>query len=125
MTTLAGISLSDSLFLNGVETENVITVNVLRSLTGEAIPQAATLSGGNELELMTVTNDGSLTGKWCQHQLDALKIIMKSGLEVPLIDRYGRVFNVILTDIDVNQYDQREPVSPAKVWVGSVTMIEV
>jgi len=125
MTTLAGITLNDSLFLQGIETAQKVIVNQLRTLRGESKLQVQTLTGGRTLQLTTVNADGSLTGKWCQQEIDDLKIHEASGIPVLLVDRYDRQYTVLITSINVTQFEQRVPIHPGKLWVGSISMIEV
>lgn len=125
MTTLAGIEINNSLFLQGVETERKVIVNQFRTLEGESRLQVRPLTGGRELRLTSVSDDGALTGWWCQHHIDALKPHEATGVPVQLVDRYARQYTVLIIKIDVTQHNQREPVNPSKKWVGSISMIEV
>lgn len=125
MTTLAGITLNDSLFLQGIETAQKVAVNQFRTLGGESRLQAQPLTGGRALQLTTVNADGSLTGNWCQSQIDALKVYEGTGIPVLLVDRYDRQYTVLIVSINVTQFEQRVPIHPGKLWVGSISMIEV
>ncbi|MCK4815583.1 hypothetical protein KA005_07430 [bacterium] len=125
MTTLAGIELNDSLFLQGVETAPKVAVNQFRTLGGESRLQVQSLIGGMGLQLTTVNADGSLTGRWCQQEIDDLKVYEGTGVPVLLVDRYSRQYTVLITSINVTQFEQKVPIHPGKLWVGSISMIEV
>lgn len=125
MTTLAGIELNNSLFLDGVENERKVIINKFRTLDGESRIQAKPKTGGRPLRLTTVSDDGAITGIFCQNHIDALKPFEATGIPVLLVDRYNRQYIVVLEKIDVTQLNQREPISPTKKWVGSISMTEV
>jgi len=92
--SLGGISLSDHLVLDGIETAKHVAMSARRTLGGRMVIQVgATLTGGREL---------TLSGKnhFTLNQINAIKELEKLGQSVQLIHPRG-TFVVFVTETPV------------------------
>lgn len=123
--SIGAVDLNESLYLDGIENAKKIATSKFTHLAGTSTVQVMTLSGGRTLTLTTVSEDGSLTGIFCQSQIDQLKTIEEAGIAVAMVYRDRGTFNVLVTNTNFKQFNQREPVHPGKAYTGSITTIEV
>jgi len=125
LITLGAITLNESLYLEGIDNAQNIAVSQARTLGGSLIVQTMQMDGGRTFTLGTVRADGSITGMWCQQQIDAIKALELIGGAVTLVYRDRGSFNVMISGTNFVQLYQREPVNIYKKYTGSITLIEV
>lgn len=125
MIKLGTIDLNESLYLSGIDNANNIAISQSRTLGGGSVVQSVSLDGGRNFSLSTVNTDGSITGMWCQSQIDLIKEQEKTGVPILLIYRDRGTFNVLIISTNFQQYDQREPVHEFKKYTGSISMVEI
>ena len=125
MISIGAIVLNESLYLSGIENANNVAVSQSRTLGGGSVVQLMTLDGGRSLTLSTINADGSITGMWCQSQIDDIKALEATGIHATLTNRDRGTFTVLIVSTNFQQYDQREPVHEFKKYTGSVALVEI
>lgn len=124
MTILAGIPLDDNLHLMGFETNADVSYSVRELLGGPGVVQVEQRSVGAMLRLIARHDGSSRMGKYCSHQIDALKVISATG--VPQILEHPRGnYTVFILEFNVDQSDEREAPGPDKKFHGEIILYNV
>ena len=113
--TLGGVTLSDHLVLDGLETAPLIAHSQRRTLTGESVVQSAPMSGGRALSLRS---ENHLT----LEQINQVRAL--AGQAVTMVHDRG-TFTVLVVGIDVEAaFDHADPKTD-DWYSGTINMIEV
>lgn len=119
MTVLGGVTLSDHLVLDGLETAPGVVVNQQRTLTGVSVVQVGVLHGGRSLVLRGDKH-------FSLAQIQAVKAVEVTAQAVTLSHHRG-TFNVLITGTPVapEQIRSNPEEDPGIMYSGEITMIEV
>jgi len=114
--TLGGVTLSDHLVLDGLETAPLVSHSQRRTLTGESVVQAAPMVGGRALSLLA---DGHLT-------LDQIQAVRALAGQVVTLTHGRGTFTVLVIGMDIEQFffDNVDPVGNSR-YSGRINMIEI
>lgn len=124
--TLAGITLNDNLYLEGVDDDPPVLSSTRNLLGGNNVVQLQAKLSGPAMRL-TSFGPNPRIGWFCQHQFDSIRTIARAGNAVSLThDRKGTIQVIILDIVDVEQLDSNIPQSnPNKRFSGSIILQEV
>lgn len=124
MITLNGVTISDNMFLDGIESSSNVIYTKKTSIGGVSKVYAKRKVNGRELSLGT-QEDGKIQGIWCKSQIDQIKEIEK--MAVPVILNYrGIEYNVMVVDTsNFKPLHIFEIEGSNKKYTGKILMIEV
>lgn len=121
--TLGGITISDNMYLDGIENASLASLQSERTVDGLSLTAAKATPGGRLLTLGSVV-DSSIMGIWCQSVIDEIKAI-EAVPQVIELNYHGDTYNVIIESVDFTQLFKFEPVTENKKYTGQVTLKEV
>lgn len=121
--TLGGVTISDNMYLDGINNAALISAQQYRSIDGLSLVLSKKQSGGRTITLGSVV-DSSVMGIWCQSVVDAVKLL-EGDNSVLVLDYHGDTYNVLITGMEFTQLFKFEPVTSNKKYTGTITMIEV
>lgn len=124
MITLGGVSISTNMYLSGLESASLVSVEQLRTIEGVSVVRAKPTPGGRTLTLGTQNKSGATQGIWCWEIIEQIKTLELSASAIELNYR-GDVYSVIIAGTSFAAFHQWEPEGPYKKFTGSITLIEV
>lgn len=125
MITLNGITINDSMYLDGVDSSRITVHEKKISIGGYSKIYSKKLIGGREFTLGTQNSSGPIQGIWLKSEIDAIKAV--ESLCSPVVLNYrGTQYNVIIADTsDFRPLHQFEIEGANKRFLGKITLMEV
>lgn len=124
MITLGGVSISDDMYLSGLESSRLVSVDQQRSIDGFSIIRIKPSVGGRSLTLGSQNRGNSLQGLWDKSTIDSIKSLELQAQPVILSYR-GTDYTVYIVGTEFTPMLQFELESPTKKFTGSVSLLEV
>ncbi len=120
--TLGGITLSDNMYLSGLESAPRAAVSQKRTILGTSILTVSPLIGGRRF---TIGSDskGATRGIWCYHTIEAIKELENQGVAV-VLDYRGDIYEVVIVGTSFRPMILHEPEGPNKKFIGTISVIE-
>jgi len=123
MIILAGVSLGENLYLNGLESALLSASTQRRLIGGDSVVFIQSQLGGRNLTLGTMEKSGVM-GLWCQSKIQELKVFEQQATSVTL-DYHGDIYTVLIIAMEFEPFIQNEPEGPDKTFTGTINLIEV
>ena len=122
--TLGGITISDNMYLDGLESQPQVSVEQVRTIDGTSVVRTKSLNLGGTFTLGTQTLSGAVQGIWCLSYIQQIKALEQLGAVV-VLDYKGTQYNVVIEGTNFSPMFQWEPEGPDKKFTGTVSLIEV
>jgi len=124
MITLGGIDISDDMYLDGLESALLVSVEQLRTIDGVSIIKTKPTPGGRNFTLGSQNKSGATQGIWCSETIDLIKALELAS-QVVSLDYRGTVYSVIITGAKFAAFHQFEIEGPYKKFTGNISLTEV
>lgn len=122
--TLGGVAIDDDMYLSGIETNQQVSVEQLRTIEGVSVVRVKSAPGGRLFTLGSQNGSGAIQGIWCWEIIEQIKAIELQAQSVELNYR-GDFYTVFVTGTNFTPFLQFEPEGPYKKFTGSVSLLEV
>ena len=122
--TLGGLDISDNMYLSGLESAQLVSVEQLWTIDGNSVVRSKPLNGGRRLTLGSQNQSGVTQGIWCLEDIQQVQVLEQLAQSLVLSYR-GTDYNVIITGTTFNPLHQFEVEGPYKKFIGSISLTEV
>jgi hypothetical protein len=121
--TLGGITISDNMYLSGLETNKQVIVDKQRNIDGVAIVRVKPTPGGRELTLGTQNQGGAIQGIWEWSTIEQIKSLELLAQSV-ILNYRGTNYSVYITGTDLSPFLQFEIEGASKKFTGVINLLE-
>ncbi len=122
--TLGGIDINNNMYLSGVESASLVSVEQLWTIDGNSVTRAKPLNGGRLFTLGTQNQSGSTQGIWCYEDIELVQALEQLAQGVVLNYR-GTDYNVLISGTSFTPLHQFEEEGPYKKFLGTISLTEV
>ncbi len=122
--TLGALEISDNMYLAGLESARLVSVEQLWTIEGNSVVRSKPLNGGRKLTLGSQNQSGVTQGIWCQEDIEQIQTLEQLAQSLVLNYR-GTNYNVIITGTTFNPLHQFEVEGPYKKFIGTILLTEV
>jgi len=124
MITLGAIDIDNNMYLSGVESASLVSVEQLWTIDGNSVTRAKPLNGGRLFTLGTQNQSGSTQGIWCYETIELIQALEQLAQGVVLSYR-GTDYNVLISGTTFTPLHQFEEEGPYKKFLGTISLTEV
>lgn len=123
MITLGGVTISDDMYLSGLESSKMVSVDQRRTIDGVSFVRLKPMIGGRALSLGSQNGGGSIQGFWELSTIEQIKSLELQAQSV-ILDYRGTQYTVFIVGTDFQPFLQFEIEGPTKKFTGSVSLLE-
>jgi len=121
--TLGGVTISDDMYLSGLEANSQVAVEQQRTIDGISFVRVKPAPGGRVFSLGTQSRGGATQGIWDWSVIEQIKTLELLAQSVILTYR-GTSYTVYITGTDFTPLLQFEVEGPTKKFTGTVSLLE-
>lgn len=121
--TLGGVTISDDMYLSGLESNSQVSVNQQRTIDGLSVVRVNSNPGGRIFTLGTQNRSGAIQGIWEWSVIDQIKDLELAAQSV-ILDYRGSQYTVYITGTNFEPLLQFEVESSSKKFTGTVSLLE-
>jgi len=121
--TLGGVTVSDDMYLSGLESNSQVAVEQQRTIDGVSVARVKANPGGRILTLGSQNRSGALQGFWEWSVISQIKSLELAAQSV-ILNYRGTQYTVYITSTNFEPFLQFEIESSTKKFTGTVSLLE-